>query len=380
MPEDFTSKLQSGSDAFVAAINPPSAEAVRSRGDKRRRRKAITSAVLALAICAGGGGAAATSFDQPGSTSLSPASSQAARPGIVAVSAKGALLVLNPVTGEATRTLVASGVVGGGIAASPDGSTVYFAARLGCQDEIESVPVTGGKPTEITAGVLPAISPDGTKLAFAREPFSGGPSQLDLLPGCSESAPTTADFMVVVRDLASGHENLYKAAPGTPSVLPVAISRLSWAPDGKKLLVSMGPSQDNAGWDMAVIDLATARYYAVSGTSAGVTSVPLPEGAGTGVSYYREGVFAPDGDMFVNVVCCSGVPVRETSSLLREINPAGQLVRQVATGYTDRDHSSLDVDAAGTGLLYLSGSDLFLSLDGKAAFVLTSGLTAAAWL
>jgi hypothetical protein len=386
MPEDFSSMLQAGSAAFVAAISPPAPEAVRRRGDKRRRRKTITSALLALAIGAGGGGVAFTSFDQPGAVSgtgaatSAPAPAAPDRPGIVAVTGKGALVVLNPVTGEATRILVGSGVAGGALAVSPDGSTVYFAARLDCRDEIESVPVTGGRPTEITAGVLPSVSPDGTKLAFAREPFSGGSSHQVFLAGCAQATPTSSDFTVFVRDLASGHEKAYPAPPGADSALPVAISRLSWAPGGRQLLVSAGPVQDNEGWDLVVMNLATARYYLPSAASAGTSSVPVTAGPDAAHSYYREGVFAPDGGLFVNVVCCSGVPVRQASSLLGEVSPAGQLVGQVAIGYADRDHTSLDADPAGGWLLYLSGPDLFLAQAGKAAFTLTSGFIAAAWL
>lgn len=386
MRDDFASKLQSGSAAFVAAISPPDPEPIRARGDTRRRRKALTSAVLALTIGAGGSGAAYASFDRPADTrapttsSSTAPSGQPGRPGIVAVTAKGALMVFNPVTGEAIRILVASGVAGGAVAVSSDGSTVYFAARLGCRDEIESVPVAGGRTTEITAGVLPAVSPDGTKLAFAREPFGGGPSHLDFLPGCHRPTPTRSDFTVVVRDLADGHETVYPAPPGAPSALPVAVSRLSWAPDDQKLLVSIGPAQDNAGWDLAVMDLATARYYMPSETSVGVSSVPVSAGPDAAHSYYREGVFLPDGAMFVNVVCCSGVPIHRTSSLLWEIGPSGQLRRYVAIGFADRDHSSLDGDPGGDWLLYLSGPDLFLSWAGTAPFMLTSGLIAAAWL
>jgi hypothetical protein len=385
MPEEFGSKLQAGSAAFVAAISPPAPEAVRRRGDRRRRRKAITSALLALAIGAGGGGVAFTGFDQPGPVSgtgatSAPAAAAPDRPGIVAVTGKGALVVLNPATGEATRILVGSGVAGGALAVSPDGSTVYFAARVGCRDEIESVPVAGGTPTEITEGVLPSVSPDGTELAFAREPFSGGSAHQVFLPGCRQAAPTSPGFSVVVRDLASGHETVYPAPPGTDSALPAAISRLSWAPSGRQLLVSAGPVQDNEGWDLVVMNLAAARYYLPSAASAGATSVPVTAGLDAARSYYREGVFAPDGGLFVDVVCCSGVPVHQPSSLLREVGPAGQLVRQVAIGYADRDHTSLDADPAGGWLLYLSGSDLFLVPAGKAAFTLTSGLLAAAWL
>jgi hypothetical protein len=104
--------------------------------------------------------------------------------------------------------------------------------------------------------------------------------------------------------------------------------------------------------------------------------VPLP---GLARSYYREGVYLRDGDLFVNQMCCAGLPARVTSSLLLEVGPSGELVRQVAIGFRDRDHTSLSADPSGHWLLYLSGPDLFLSLDGAAPFKLTTGLTAAAW-
>ena len=97
-------------------------------------------------------------------------------------------------------------------------------------------------------------------------------------------------------------------------------------------------------------------------------------------SYYRErSVSCPDGDLFVNRVCCTDGASRVTSSLLLEIDPSGRFVRQVAIGWRDRDHTSLGADPSGHWLLYLSGPDLFLSLDGAAPFKLTTGLTAAAW-
>jgi len=184
---------------------------------------------------------------------------------------------------------------------------------------------------------------------------------------------------VAVRDLRDGHETIYPTPPGAASSVPYPVSRLSWAPDGRRLLVSVGPSQDNEGWDLVEIDPATSRFYLPS-SSSGASAVPVAGGRDAARGYYREGVFLPGGDLFVNRICCAGAAAGVASSLLWEIDPSGHLVRQVAIGFLDRDHRSLDADPSGHWLLYLSGPDLFVSLEGSAPFLLTSGLTAAAWV
>jgi hypothetical protein len=389
---EFAARLRSGTAELAAAVNPPSADVVRQRGDRRRRRAMVVSGVLVFALGAGGGGAAYASLGQPGH-SVPPVAGGSAppsqvattpppgvSPGIVAVTTAGAVQVFDSATGVATATLAPAGAdaVGDAIAVSPSGSTAYFSVKRGCTDYIESVPVSGGKPTVVATGVLPAISPDGTKLAFVREPFGGGPSQVQY--GCSGSTASPGKlFHVVIRDLASGIEKVYQAPPGQTTVFPFPISHLSWAPSGKSLLVSVGPTQDNGGWGLATLNVATARYYipanwlAVSSSNIPVTGQPNPN-----VSYYREGVFLPSGDIFVDRVCCGGVPVRVTSSLLQEIDASGHLVHQVAIGYPDRDHTSLD--ARPGWLLYLSAHDLYISRGGAPAVKLTTGLIAAAWL
>lgn len=90
-------------------------------------------------------------------------------------------------------------------------------------------------------------------------------------------------------------------------------------------------------------------------------------------------MFLSGGNLFGDRVCCTDEGSKETSDLLWEIAPSGRLVRQVAIGWLDRDHYSLDGDPSGHWLLYLSGPDLFLSLDGAAPFKLATGLGAAAW-
>jgi len=373
MRDDITGRLRAGAEGFAATVRPAPPEAVRARGNRRRRRQALAAAVLALAVGAGGASTAYASLGRPGPASPAAGRTPSAtptgtagpgRPDIVAVTAKGALVVLDPLSGEARRILVHRGVAGGTVAVSPDGRTVYFAARHGCLGEIESVPVTGGRPRMITPGALPAVSPDGRKLAFARQPGAGAAGACDHPP---------ADDQVVVRDLAGGGETVLPSAARQDLRSPVSL--LSWSPDSSRLLVSAGPAQDNEGWQLVGLDPATARYY-LAATASGGSAVPLPGLAG---SYYRDGVYLPDGNLFVNQVCCAGLPARVTSSLLLEVSPSGQFVRQVGIGFKDRDHTSLSADPSGHWLLYLSGPDLFLSLDGAAPFKLTGALIAAAW-
>jgi hypothetical protein len=96
-------------------------------------------------------------------------------------------------------------------------------------------------------------------------------------------------------------------------------------------------------------------------------------------SYLREGVFLPDGNLFISRACCGGVPIHNTSRLLWEVSPAGALVHQVAIGFPDLDHVSLAADSSGQWLLYLADHDLYVSHGGNRPSKLSSGLTAAAW-
>ncbi|MGH3275906.1 MAG: hypothetical protein ACRDNZ_16470, partial [Streptosporangiaceae bacterium] len=186
------------------------------------RSLAASAAAVLLAGCGGSAGG------QPGATATttvtssptaSPAASAAARPpGIVAVTAGGALVVLDPATGATTTTLVPRGVIGDEISVSASG-IVYFAVSSGCDDEIESVPVTAGQPVVITAGRLPALSPDGTKLAFASEP-----SISDLACFPNNTDPTSL-YKLVVRTLATGAQVTYPMVSAAQSSgLPAPIS------------------------------------------------------------------------------------------------------------------------------------------------------------
>jgi hypothetical protein len=285
------------------------------------------------------------------------------------VTRRGALVTLDPATGAISRTLVASGVLGDEVSVSGSGM-VYFAARHGCSSTIEAVPVTGGTPAAITAGSLPAISPDGTKLAYASEP--------SLTTGCVPSAPDLVPlYHLDVRTLSSGATTSLGMVPsGQDSGLPAPISHVSWAADNDHLAVSVAAIEDNEGWNLVLVDTAQARYYL---TGTGTRTVPVTGSPDKDRSYLREGVYLPGGDLFVSRACCAGVPVRNTSRLMWEVTPAGALVHQVAIGYASLDHTSLDVSQDGTWLLYLAGTSLYLSRNGGTPRELTTGLIAAAW-
>jgi len=383
---DFAATLRAGASAVGESVNPASARAVRGRGNQRRRRNAIVSGALAFAVGAGGGGFAYASLDRPASsvpvaTGASPTPSQSAaagfganRPSIVAVTTAGVVEVLNPVTGVGDAPLTPTqDAIGDEIAISPDGQTVYFAVKNGCTDDVESVPVAGGTPKVVTTGVLPAISPDGTELALVREPYSGGPDRIKY--GCSSA---NAKAQVVVRDLATGAEQAYPAPSG---MMTYPISHLSWSADGKSLLVSAGSTTGVQAWSLVEVNLATAQYYLPGSSPTPADHVVPVNGSYNSVPgyYYREGVYLPGGGMFGDQICCDeNGSSSVSSSLLLEINASGKEVSQVAAGFTNRDHTSLD--ASQGWFLYLSGNDLFLADTGSKAFMLTSGLIAAAWI
>jgi WD40-like Beta Propeller Repeat len=333
-------------------------------------------AMTLLVACGGGAGSAQSSASPNATATSSKASAHRVRqttarpPAMVAVTARGALVRLDSVTGAPARTLVPHGVIGDEISVSPDGRTVYFSQRHGCVDDVAAVPVTGGKVTLISTGSLPAISPDGATLAFARQP--------EMTRHCMpDSSDLTGQFSLVVRTLSSGVEHVFPMLPpGQSSGLPAPISHLSWAPGGTQLAVSIAAIQDNEGWQVVLMNTTVAQYY-LGGT--GDTRVPVT-GPQRRRSYWREGVYMPNGNLFVSRACCAGVPVHNASKLMWEINTAGALQHQVAIGFPGLDHTSLAVSHSGKWLLYLAGTTLYVSKNGARPRGLGSRLIAAAWL
>jgi hypothetical protein len=337
--------------------------------------RAAVVAILAGG-CAGAGKSAGPSTTV-GVTSTAPTSSVAAstttsgppagRPTtLVAITTGGAVQTLDPATGKARQTLT-TGATGEEIGLTPDGASVYYETPAGCDHQIRRVATAGGTSAAVTNGSKPAVSPDGTLQAFARQPLFGADNTV-----CQGSAVTAASYAVVVRTLATGTEASFPLSPTVvASGLPLPIGHLSWSSDSGLLAVTIDGGQDNEQWGVSILDRTTAKYY---GTDAPVPVVGVPR------SYYREAVFLPAGDLFVDRECCTGYPPNVTSSTLVTVDrTSGATRQQVAIGLTTRDHASLDSDRSGHWLLYLSGPDLLVSEGGAKPTTLATGFQAADW-
>jgi len=286
---------------------------------------------------------------------------------MVAVTTAGALVTLNPATGVVAKTLVPTGVMGDEISVSASGH-VYFAVKNGCTSKIEEIPASGGTAAVLALGSLPAVSPDGTKLAYASQPI--------LTQQCaSQASSLISSYNLKIRTVSNGTTATLPMISGQGGGLPAPISHLSWANDNDHLAVSVAALQDNEGWGVYLADTRVAQAYL---QSPGVTNLPVT-GSDSQQSYLREGVYMPNGNLFVSRACCGGFPVNNTSRLMWEVNTSGVLVHQVALGFANLDHTSLDVSPDSNWLLYLAGNDLYVSHGGATPSKLTTGLIAAAW-
>ena len=340
-------------------------------GSRRHPRLLTTGPLLVVLVLllaqAAGCGSSTRPASSHGTHPAPVRTTSAPRPSVlVVVTSQGVVETLNPTTGTVIRTL-ATGATGDEVALTPSGSDVYFEAATGCEHEIDKVPVSGGATTLVGTGSLPSLSPDGLQLAYVRQPFVASQA-------CQQPQLSPSGFAVVVRTLSSGTETTFPLSPQVAADgLPYPVDHLSWSWNSKDLAVSIAAPEDNEGWQLVVIDPATNLYY-FSGSGVAVT------GNNPTASYYREGVFLPDGNLFVDRVCCAGIPVNVTSNLLLEVAPStGVVVDQVAIGILANDHTSLVSDRSGHWLLYLSAGHLYISDNGARPTSLVSGLVAADW-
>jgi hypothetical protein len=138
---------------------------------------------------------------------------------LVTVASNGAVELQSPESGAVLSTLVGPSPVdtsgrhlGEPVAVTADTQFAYVGYERP-SPVIESIPLSGGTPTYVAAGMDPAVSPDGTELAYA------------------SVASNNSD--VVVRDLATGAQQTVDLSSGA-----ALLNALSWSPDGTELALS----------------------------------------------------------------------------------------------------------------------------------------------
>jgi hypothetical protein len=125
---------------------------------------------------------------------------------------------------------------GGSLSRDPNSGDVYFTTfGSGCRRDIVRLDRSGGQTVVVADASDPAISPDATKMASVRVKEFRGPGGAPGVPGC-----LAAD--VVVRDLASGKEDVW--VQHTTGAFLIGGYRTEgwseprWSPDGTRLSVS----------------------------------------------------------------------------------------------------------------------------------------------
>jgi hypothetical protein len=216
------------------------------------------------------------------------------------------------------------------IAVSRDG-IVYFDTARNRRQWVMSVPITGGRPTTVSAGYSPAISPDGRLLAYV--------AWTDCVLPCVSSPEA-----IVVRDLITGQQHSWSFT----SILP-AITSMSWAPDNRHLAF--------AGATTVKDGTVTVRIAQVLDTRSGGTlddARPIPLGqrvawagyltanTGVGVVLGPDGVIHPSASLIEVAVRSGRVLARLTG-----LPPAGLGVGNVFDG----TEGTITADRAGRYLL-----------------------------
>lgn len=218
-------------DAGSASAPGDAWGAVRARATTIRRRRQltqrVTAAVATLGVVAGVVVATgALDSDAPTIATPTPTNDQ-----IVAVQGPNnggdRLVVLSADDGRVIRTLAEDiGITFGGISATPDGQTVYFARRrtaLPCDRiEIAKVPSGGGEVEVVGAGISPLVSPDGRTLAYVRSPADD---------------PCGPNSEIVRLSLVSGEESVFAVNEVRDGVASPRVP-VSWSPDGASWLVA----------------------------------------------------------------------------------------------------------------------------------------------
>lgn len=348
-------ELRDALRAIAGRTAPTTAPPILLAAQRLRRRRIAAAAMTAAAATVAVLGAMALLGDDESRvrtipadpTSTTSTTTVASPPATtVAITDKGAVVVIDTASGR-TRTLVAAGAGGGGVALSPDGGTVYYGEeQAGCATgHIRSVSIHGPpEPLErVAEGMHPAVSPDGSRLAFWSRRSSG---------------PGTCEHTLVVRHLATGLEQRWTARPNGYFELGF-VDPLDWAPDGRRLV--FGFQYEGLGaW---ILDTAVP----------GPLNLARGLDLGAGLPSWH-----PDGRIAVVLDCCLDPDAPRVPPRTVLHDPGTK--RSTTLFEADVQPQSIDFDPTGRFVLYVDDTGRLGVRDeaGKATS-LGSGYTDATW-
>lgn len=340
-----------------AAPDPSGVEHVLTTATRRRRRRTAAASSLAVAALLLIAGVTVLGDDPTAEVRTVPAtrtttSRPAPPPTAVAVTAQGAVVVVDTATGRIVRTPapVGSAAADQKPVRTPDGATVYFAKRgVDCGfDTLFEVPVDGRRaPRRLTSGLAAAFSPDGTKLAYVNT------------QGCVAAN-------LVVRDVATGVERFWEPGPNSRHVFTTGgLDAVDWAPDNRRVAFQFD------GGGVYVLDTLVPALLDVA---TPVQPRQQPRDATAAIPAWKP----DDGRLAVAVRCCTNpAQVQATARTLlvdvltneaTELLPPGEVVL------------SLDYDGSGQWLLWVDedGNLEARGADGRTRH-LGTGFATATW-
>ncbi|MEJ7765312.1 MAG: hypothetical protein WKF86_07440 [Acidimicrobiales bacterium] len=219
----------------------------------------------------------------------------------------------------------------GGVSLSGDASQVYFdVVGTPLTGLIRRVPLAGGAAEQIGEGVAPALSPDGSMLAFIQSPEPDQPASL------------------VLRPVAGGAERRIDLGDGT-------CGNVAWSPDRKQIAVDICSGGEPV--TLALVDAATG----------GVRQLAPPDGVTWSVPAYK-----PDGTLTL-------VEQREADAFVVALKPDFSGVATTVLRRTSTTISTIDWSAGGDLLVCDVDGIVVAAIGGGQPQQITTGYTSAAW-
>jgi hypothetical protein len=356
-PTQFVERIATrlGDDAMPASTRP---------------RWAIAAAVgLVAVLIAGAVGVVMLRSNASNPDSPGPAVTSTSRPvsrspvgSLLIGTENGSLALLSPTTGALQRTIPVApaqavpprdaGANMGAVSAisvTADGQTAYLqrdVQRVGADRQIiERLSLDGGPPTFVAEGTEPAISPDGSSLAYLK-PVPVNNWTRTVVVTDTRTGATTSWEMPYPPD--SGRVPT-PAGVNPAAELPEALS-ISWAPDGIHLAVAMTANAFNSQVGLELLD--TSRPVEANNPRFFTSAAAIPHSTAT--QWFAAAYRGNTGQLGIIASCAQAQHCVSAATRLLSVDPGTGRVRSLGalTGYPEADTTTFD--ASGRTMYYVA--------------------------